>query len=55
MTTLLADPVLSAATSLALKATIVLGVAAIVDVLLRARGSAATRHLLWTLAQGSRF
>lgn len=49
MTTLLADPVFSAAASLAVKATIVLGAAALLNVLLRARASAATRHLVWTL------
>ena len=50
MSTLLADPIWSAALGLALKASTVLALAALADVLLRRRGSAAARHLAWTLA-----
>ena len=50
MSTLLADPIWSAALGLALKASAVLALAVLSDVLLRRRGSAATRHLVWTLA-----
>ncbi len=50
MSTLLADPIWSAALGLALKASAVLALAVLAEVLLRRRGSAATRHLVWALA-----
>ena len=51
MSTFLADPVMSVALWITLKASVILGVAAIVQAALgRRRTSAAMRHLVWTLA-----
>lgn len=50
MSTFLDDPAISAAVALIVKASIVLGAAALVQGALRSRASAATRHLIWTLA-----
>jgi beta-lactamase regulating signal transducer with metallopeptidase domain len=46
------DPMLSAALSIAVKASVLVAVAAIAQVLLRRRASAAMRHFVWTLAIG---
>ena len=43
-------PSISAALWIVVKASVLLGVAAIVQALLHRRTSAATRHLVWTLA-----
>ena len=50
MSTILTDSAMSAALWIVIKVTLVLGTAAIVQALLRRRISAATRHLVWTLA-----
>jgi beta-lactamase regulating signal transducer with metallopeptidase domain len=46
------DPMLTAALSIAGKASVLVAVAAIAQVLLRRRASAAMRHFIWTLAIG---
>ena len=51
MSTFLADPVMSVALWITLKASVILGLAAILQTALsRRRTSAAMRHLIWTLA-----
>ena len=50
MSTLLVDPAMSAALWIIVKASALLGVAAIAQAVLHRRTSAATRHLVWTLA-----
>jgi beta-lactamase regulating signal transducer with metallopeptidase domain len=50
MSTLFVDPAMSAALLIIVKASVLLGVAAIVQALLYRWTSAATRHLVWTLA-----
>ena len=54
MNTFLADidPMLTAALSMAGKASVLVAVAAMAQVLLRRRASAAMRHFIWTLAIG---
>jgi beta-lactamase regulating signal transducer with metallopeptidase domain len=52
MSLFLADTPLAAAAWLAVKATAILAGAALLQVLWRRRASAATRHLMWTLAVG---
>src|SRR4029450_504181 len=53
MSALLADPVLSALVSIVLKASVLLALAAAAQLSLRHRGSAATRHLVWTVIVGA--
>jgi beta-lactamase regulating signal transducer with metallopeptidase domain len=53
MSTAFVDSAISAALWMTVKASLLLGVAAIVQALLHRRSSAATRHLLWTLAVAS--
>src|SRR5918999_3267017 len=50
MSTLHVDSAMAAALWIAVKASMVLGAAALVQVVLRRRASAAARHLIWTLA-----
>jgi beta-lactamase regulating signal transducer with metallopeptidase domain len=50
MSTFFADPVIDAAASLLIKATLLLALAAIAQVAMRRRASAAARHAIWTLA-----
>ena len=50
MSTFSLDPVLSAAMWMALKASLLLGAAAVLQAVLHRRTSAAMRHLIWTLA-----
>jgi beta-lactamase regulating signal transducer with metallopeptidase domain/ribosomal protein L7Ae-like RNA K-turn-binding protein len=50
MSTFFVDPAMSAALWIIIKTSVVLGIAAIVQALLRQRASAETRHLVWTLA-----
>ena len=50
MSTFFVDPAMSAALWIVVKASLLLGVAAIVQAVLHRRASAATRHLVWTLA-----
>ncbi len=50
MTAFFLDPAMSAALWIIVKATALLGVAAIVEAAMYRRTSAATRHLVWTLA-----
>ncbi len=50
MSTFFADPVIDAAASLLIKATLLLALAAIAQVAMRMRASAAARHAIWTLA-----
>jgi beta-lactamase regulating signal transducer with metallopeptidase domain len=50
MSTFVVDPAMSAALWIAVKASALLSVAAIAQALLYRRASAATRHLVWTLA-----
>jgi beta-lactamase regulating signal transducer with metallopeptidase domain len=50
MTTFLADPTMSAALAIVLKASLLFGAAALVQGCLRRRGSAASRHFVLTLA-----
>ncbi|HSC29365.1 MAG TPA: M56 family metallopeptidase [Vicinamibacterales bacterium] len=50
MSTFLADPTTSAALWIIVKASVLLGTAAIAQALLRRRASAEVRHLVWTLA-----
>jgi beta-lactamase regulating signal transducer with metallopeptidase domain len=50
MSTFFVDPAMAVALWITVKASVLLGVAAIVQALLYRRTSAATRHLLWTLA-----
>src|SRR5580765_5167340 len=49
MSTAFADPALSAITSIVFKASILLGLAAVAQLMLRTRASAAARHLVWTV------
>src|SRR5262245_40318121 len=53
MSSLPADPVLSALVSIVLKASALLALAAFAQLLLRRHGSAATRHLVWTVTVGA--
>ena len=53
MMTLFFDPALSAALSIAVKASALLGLAAIVQLAISRKASAALRHLVWTLAMAS--
>lgn len=53
MITLFFDPALSAALSIAVKASALLGLAAIVQLVISRKASAALRHLVWTLAIAS--
>ena len=53
MSTVFADPAISAGLSIIVKASIVLAVATVVQRVLCRRTSAATRHLVWTLAIGA--
>ena len=50
MSTSVVDPVVSAALSIVVKATVLMGIAVVVQLVVRRRASAATRHLLWMLA-----
>jgi beta-lactamase regulating signal transducer with metallopeptidase domain len=50
MSTFVVDPAMSAALWITVKASVLLGVAAIVQALLYRRASASARHLVWTLA-----
>lgn len=50
MNAILAAPLLSTALTIALKASLILAAAAVVDGILRRRASAAARHLTWTAA-----
>ncbi len=50
MSTSVLDPVVSAALSIVVKATVLMGIAVVVQLVVRRRASAATRHLLWMLA-----
>jgi beta-lactamase regulating signal transducer with metallopeptidase domain len=52
MNTFFVDPVLSGALAVLVKASLLVGIAAIVQSIMRARTSAATRHLVWTLTIG---
>src|SRR5262245_1192521 len=49
MNLVLADPILSAILSLVVKASVLLGLAAVVQLLLHARSSAAARHFAWSM------
>src|SRR5262245_50250667 len=53
MSSLPADPVLSALVSIVLKASALLALAAFAQFLLRRHGSAATRHFVWTVTVGA--